>query len=140
SLLAGNVSSGIEPVFDWAYRRRFGMPDGRSTELKVEDYAWRLYRERHGNAQRGEAFVTGREVSATAQVAMIGALQPYVDSGISKTIGLPADAPLADYDAIYRQAYRDGLKGVTTFPEAAARGAVLLPGEHCHAGSGERCD
>jgi len=140
SLLAGNVSSGIEPVFDWSYRRRFLLPDGRRTELAVDDYAWRMYRREFVAAERIGAFQRSRDIDTSAQVKMVGALQPFVDSGISKTIGLAADAPLGEYDALYRQSCESGLKGITTFPEAAARGAVLLPPEHCHAGTGERCE
>lgn len=140
SLLADNVSSGIEPVFDWSYRRRFLLPDGTRTELAVEDFAWRNYRQMFKDAKRGSVFQRGQDIDSSSQVRMVGALQPFVDSGISKTIGLPADAPLSEYDALYRQSYDEGLKGITTFPEAAARGAVLLPPEHCHAGTGERCE
>ncbi|MBW3567107.1 MAG: adenosylcobalamin-dependent ribonucleoside-diphosphate reductase [Proteobacteria bacterium] len=140
SLLADNVSSGIEPVFDWSYRRRFLLPDGTRTELAVEDFAWRHYRKMFKGVERTSVFQRGTDTDSTSQVRMVGALQPFVDSGISKTIGLTADAPLSEYDALYRQSYNEGLKGITTFPEAAARGTVLLPPEHCHAGTGERCD
>lgn len=144
SLLAGNVSSGIEPMFERSYRRRFRLPDATYREMTVENHAVREYRQLHGKGHdKGElppAFRVAHEVSPEAQVDLVAALQPYVDSGISKTIGLPADAPLSVYDSLYRRAWREGLKGMTTFPQAAARGAVLLPAEHCHAGTGERCD
>lgn len=140
SLLADNVSSGIEPAFDWTYRRRFTLPDGTVTELKVEDYAWKRYRERSSKAELPQHFVTGSKVSAQAQIEMIACLQPFVDSGISKTVGLPATAAIDEYDALYRLAWQKALKGMTTFPENAARGAVLLSAEHCNAGSGIRCD
>lgn len=124
SLLAGNVSSGIEPVFDWSYTRRFGGAKN-SEELKVTDYAARLWQEYSGSKPLPAVFKRQRDISAQDQIAMIAAIQAFVDSGISKTIGLPADAGPDAYNRIYQLAYADGLKGITTFPEAALRGAVL---------------
>lgn len=140
SLLADNVSSGIEPAFDWAYRRRFTLPHQAMAELQVDDYAWKRYREQFPEAELPESFVKGSQLGAQAQIEMIACLQPFVDSGISKTVELPATATLEDYDALYRLAWRKSLKGMTTFPQNAARGAVLLSAEHCNAGSGTRCD
>ena len=126
SLLAGNVSSGIEPVFDYTYRRRM-LQDGVSTEETVEDYAFRCWREVSGaDAALPGYFVTANELSPADHVRMQAALQPYVDSAISKTINCPEAISFADFRSIYRDAYELGLKGCTTYRPNAVTGAVLV--------------
>jgi ribonucleoside-diphosphate reductase alpha chain len=128
SLLAGNVSSGIEPVFDFRYRRRILGADGATHEQWVEDYAHRLYRERAGErAQLTPAFVRATELGPSAHLAMQAAVQEHVDSSISKTINCPADMTFADFERVYLEAYELGLKGCTTYRPNAVTGAVLLP-------------
>lgn len=128
SLLAGNVSSGIEPVFDLTYRRRLLDRDGASRELVVEDEAYRTFRARHGNdAPLPPAFVTATDLPPAAHVAMQAALQRHVDSAISKTVNCPADIDFAAFKDVYRMAYAQGLKGCTTFRPNAVTGSVLSP-------------
>ena len=135
SLLAGNVSSGIEPIFDWDYSRRFDCA-GDIEKLEVTDCAVAAWREMHGARQLPDSFVRGRDISAEDQVQMVAALQPWVDSGISKTLAIPPGATTERLDLLYRMAYREGLKGIAAFPSQAARGAVLDAG----AGAGECAD
>ena len=126
SLLAGNVSSGIEPVFDFAYRRRIKAADGTEREEAVEDYAFALHRRLKGTApKRGGAFVAAGDLKPSEHLAMQAALQPHVDSSISKTINCPIDLPFAAFQDIYLQAYDLGLKGCTTFRPNAVTGSVL---------------
>ena len=126
SLLAGNLSSGIEPVFDFCFRRRVLNGKGDYKTFAVEDYAWRLWRSQHGDRDRPECFVDARSVPPDAHLGMQAALQPWVDNAISKTINVPTDYPYSDFSQLYRKAYRAGVKGCTTYRPVPLRGAVLL--------------
>jgi ribonucleoside-diphosphate reductase alpha chain len=117
SLLAGNVSSGIEPIFALAATRRLREPGGGQRTLPVEDFAYRLFRERHGpRAALPDALVAGTP-DADAQLELIAAVAPFVDAGISKTVSLPATATPADVSRLYRRAWSLGLKGCTVYRE-----------------------
>jgi ribonucleoside-diphosphate reductase alpha chain len=126
SLLAGNVSSGIEPVFDFRYERRVLERDGSSRTETVEDYAHALFRHTFGaTAPLTDAFVTAEQLSPRAHLEMQAALQGHVDSSISKTINCPADISFEAFKDIYLDAYDLGLKGCTTYRPNAVTGAVL---------------
>ena len=126
SLLAGNVSSGIEPIFDLAYKRRVrGAGDSVSEEM-VEDYAYRRFRQQAGaDAPLPAAFVTAHMLAPAAHLAMQAALQKHVDSAISKTINCPVDMPFEAFESIYTEAYALGLKGCTTYRPNPVTGSVL---------------
>ena len=128
SLFAGNVSSGIEPVFDFRYRRRVLGAGGLASEDEVEDFAHALYRSRVGEATRlPDAFVRAGEIAPSAHLRMQAAIQAHVDSSISKTVNCPADMGFAAFEQVYLEAYDLGLKGCTTFRPNAITGAVLTP-------------
>jgi len=124
SLYAGNVSSGIEPVFAPSYTRRVLQPDGSRTEEEVVDYAVSLWRAQ-GNAGLPPAFVDAQALAPMDHVAMQAAAQEWVDSSISKTINVPADIPFADFEDIYRAAFASGCKGCTTYRPNEVTGSVL---------------
>jgi ribonucleoside-diphosphate reductase alpha chain len=126
SLLAGNVSSGAEPVFDFAYRRRLLERDGSTREETVEDWAHARFREHWGNdAPLPPAFVKASELTTHDHLAMLAALQPHVDSAISKTVNVPTDMPFEAFKSVYAEAHALGLKGCTTFRPNAITGSVL---------------
>ncbi len=126
SLFAGNVSSGIEPIFELAYERRILRGDEPPKIEKVEDYAYRLFREKFGDgAKLPDAFVTAMELSPEQHLDMQAALQRHVDSSISKTINCPENMSFADFKTVYRSAYEKGLKGCTTYRPNPVTGAVL---------------
>jgi ribonucleoside-diphosphate reductase alpha chain len=126
SLLADNVSSGIEPIFSLAYSRSVLMPDGSHREHEVTDYAVRLYRERFGEgAPLPPVFVTAQTLSPDDHLRMQAAMQPWVDSSISKTINLPRDISFEAFKDVYAKAYAMGLKGCTTYRPNPVTGAVL---------------
>ncbi len=126
SLLAGNVSSGIEPVFGFSYDRRILNLDGQSRQERVEDYAYALYRRMFGpDVALTDAFVTAETLTPGDHLAMQAAAQAEVDSSISKTINCPAGMVFEAFQDIYRDAYRLGLKGCTTYRPNAVTGAVL---------------
>lgn len=123
---ADNASNGIEPAFSWFYDRKKRMPDGSVKEHKVEDHAYRLYREMGGDLENlPTAFVSAQEMSAKAHVEMVSAVMPYIDSAISKTVNVPEDYPYDDFKGLYLQAWKAGLKGLATYRPNSVLGAVL---------------
>ena len=129
SLYAGNVSSGIEPVFAYAYTRKVLQPDGSRTEEEVVDYAVRLWRETHGDAPLPEHFVNAQTLPPLDHVKMQAAAQKWVDSSISKTINCPADISFEDFQDVYLAAWDQGCKGCTTYRPNAVTGSVLTVSE-----------
>ncbi|HBK04479.1 MAG TPA: adenosylcobalamin-dependent ribonucleoside-diphosphate reductase [Acetobacteraceae bacterium] len=126
SLLAGNVSSGIEPIFAADYRRTIRNADGTLAHFPLTDYAVRLWRKRHGRTDGvPEWLSTTADLPLEAHLAMQAALQPFVDNSISKTINVPTETSFDDFAQVYRLAYDKGLKGCTTYRPAGDRGVVL---------------
>jgi len=126
SLFADNVSSGIEPIFSLSYRRAVLLPDGSRREEEVSDYAWRRYRATAGeDAEPPEAFVTAQTLDPQAHLVMQAALQPFVDSSISKTINVPREISFEAFKGVYARAYAMGLKGCTTYRPNPVTGSVL---------------
>ncbi len=131
---ADNASNGIEPAFSWSYNRKKRMPDGSHKEYSVEDHAWRLYRHLKGaDAPLTPAFVSALEMSAQAHASMVAAVAPFIDTAISKTVNVPADYPYEDFQHLYMQAWKDGLKGLATYRPNAVLGSVLSVSSNANA-------
>ena len=123
---ADNASNGIEPAFSWAYTRKKREGDGSFKQFAVEDSAWRQYRHRFGDeTPLTEAFVTALEMSAQDHAAMVAAVAPFIDTSISKTVNVPADYPYAEFQNLYLQAWKAGLKGLATYRPNSVLGSVL---------------
>jgi ribonucleoside-diphosphate reductase alpha chain len=123
---ADNASNGIEPAFSWTYRRRKREADGSTLEYDVEDHAWRLYRALGGDvATLPPYFVSAMQMDAAAHIAMMEAVQPYIDTAISKTVNVAAEYPYDEFKELYREAWRAGLKGLATYRPNDIVGAVL---------------
>jgi ribonucleoside-diphosphate reductase alpha chain len=129
SLYAGNVSSGIEPVFAYAYSRKVLQPDGSRSEEEVVDYAVQMWRDLHGDAPLPEYFVNAQTLAPLDHVRMQAAAQKWVDSSISKTINCPADISFDDFQQVYMAAWDQGCKGCTTYRPNAVTGSVLSVSE-----------
>ena len=126
SLLADNVSSGLEPVFSYTYIRNVMMPDGTQRAEEVSDYAYRLYRRLRGeDAPLADAFVDVETLTPADHLKVQAAVQRYIDSSISKTINCPEDISFDDFKDIYLEAYALGCKGCTTYRPNPVTGAVL---------------
>jgi ribonucleoside-diphosphate reductase alpha chain len=126
SLVADNVSSGVEPVFALAYTRKVLQPDGTRTEEEVSDYALRRFRALFGEtAPLPDTFVTAQDLTPAEHVRMQAAVQRHVDSAISKTVNVPEDISFEAFQAVYLDAYRSGCKGCTTYRPNAITGSVL---------------
>ncbi|WP_199261138.1 adenosylcobalamin-dependent ribonucleoside-diphosphate reductase [Paracoccus binzhouensis] len=129
SLYAGNVSSGIEPVFAYAYTRKVLQKDGSRTEEEVVDYAVQLWRDLHGDAPLPDYFVNAQTLAPLDHVAMQAAAQEWVDSSISKTINCPEDISFEDFKDVYLAAWDKGCKGCTTYRPNDVTGSVLSVSE-----------
>lgn len=126
SLLAGNVSSGIEPVFAYAYERRILQPDGSARHEPVEDYAMRVWRSLKGDEPPPEAlFVSAQTLKPSDHLTMQAAAQALIDSSISKTVNCPQDISFEAFADIYVEGYHLGCKGLTTYRPNAVTGSVL---------------
>ena len=125
SLYAGNVSSGIEPVFAYAYTRKMLQKDGSKTEEEVIDYAVQMWRDKMGDAELPDYFVNAQTLAPLEHVRMQAAAQKWVDSSISKTINCPEDISFEAFKDVYMAAWDQGCKGCTTYRPNAVTGSVL---------------
>lgn len=125
SLLANNISSGLEPVFDSLYTRRVLGRDGCYSEYQVVDYAVAAWRQMRGDDSLPPAFINAHQLMPTDHLQMQAAIQPYVDQAISKTINVPVDYTFDAFRNLYQQAYDLGLKGCTTFRPNPVTGVIL---------------
>ena len=125
SLLAGNVSSGIEPVFSLAQSRKILNPDGTHRVEQLEDFGYHQWRKLFPGTPVPETLVTMADLTADEHLAMQEAAQAHVDSSISKTINVPADFSFSEFQAVYEKAWALGLKGCTTFRPNAVTGSIL---------------
>lgn len=126
SLVAGNVSSGVEPIFSIRYERKVLQADGSRRSGTVTDYAASLYWQMHGSdAPLPAAFITAEQLTPAAHLLMQAAVQTHVDSSISKTINIPVAFPFESFRSVYEEAYDLGLKGCTTYRPNDVTGSVL---------------
>src|SRR5512143_2552524 len=123
SLLANNLSSGIEPIFSAEAERRVLETDGRYHTHRVVDYACQRWQQQADGLP--PAFVEAQQIDPLAHLHMQAALQPYVDNAISKTINVAADIPFERFEDLYRQAHALDLKGCTVFRPNPVTGAIL---------------
>ena len=126
SLFAGNVSSGIEPVFAYSFTRKVLQADGSARQEIVEDYPYRAFRARFGSdAKLPDYFVNAQTLSPADHLAVQAAAQRHIDSSISKTINVPGDISFEEFKGVYLSAYELGCKGCTTYRPNEVTGAVL---------------
>jgi ribonucleoside-diphosphate reductase alpha chain len=126
SLFADNVSSGIEPVFAYAYKRKVLRADGERDKEPVEDYAYRAFRDRFGeDTALPDYFVNAQTLAPEDHLAVQAAAQKHVDSSISKTINVPANIAFDTFKDVYLHAYESGCKGCTTYRPNQVTGSVL---------------
>ena len=118
--LAGNVSSGVEPLFSLEYMRR---NDGQ--EIIVRDYAWQKYLEVAKTDEVPDFFVTAHDLSWREHIAVMAECQKYIDSAISKTINLSQNVTIEEMMGIYTEAWKIGLKGSTVYREGSLDVEIL---------------
>ncbi len=126
---ADNASNGIEPAFSWTYTRKKREADGSTREYEVCDHAWRLWRALGGDVQQlPPYFVSALEMDVDGHLGMMAAVQPFIDTSISKTVNVPAGHPFDDFKDLYLKAWRMGLKGLATYRPNSILGSVLSVG------------
>jgi len=124
-----NCSSGIEPIFSMSATRKKRMPDGTTASFTVEDPGYRLYREMGSpDGETPSYMISAMEMSVQSHKDMMATVAPLVDTSISKTVNVPEDYPYADFQTLYLEAWRDGLKGTTTYRPNTTLGSVLSVG------------
>jgi ribonucleoside-diphosphate reductase alpha chain len=131
SLLANNVSSGIEPIFNLGYDRTVLNEDGSSSLYALTDYAYQLWQAIHGETEHApDVFVTAHQLAPEKHIEMQAFIQDYVDNAVSKTINIPQDYSYKEYESLYKLAYDKGLKGCTTFRPNPVTGEILSSHPH----------
>jgi ribonucleoside-diphosphate reductase alpha chain len=123
SILSGNVSSGIEPMFAPAYERRYFDKDQRKTELVFHP----LFSEFMKNNQDVSHFVGTSDLSVRDHMEVQRIIQKYIDNAVSKTINMPFNYSKKDMSDLWLE-YLTDLKG-TTFYRENSRGYVNEKGE-----------
>jgi len=127
SLLAGNVSSGLEPVYAFTMQRRIRQADGSEQQVGVEDYTHRLFRERFDTSTAlPPAFVIASQLAPPMQLELQAALQRHVDNAISKTVNVSEECGFAAFRGVYERAHALGLKGCAAFRPNPITGEVLV--------------
>lgn len=121
-----NASSGIEPIFSLRQQRNKIMADGSRQAFELDDYAYRQFKLANGEEATTDVFVTAMQMSVADHLRVLGAVAPYIDSAISKTVNVPADYPFEDFQKVYMDAWKMGLKGITTYRPNDMIGAVLV--------------
>ena len=123
---ADNASNGIEPSFSWEYKRKKREADGSTTEYAVQDHAWRMYQHLGGSVDPLPAyFVSAMDMAAQDHIAMMQAVQPFIDTAISKTVNVPVDYDYEKFKQLYLQAWQANLKGLATYRPNSILGSVL---------------
>ncbi len=123
---ADNCSNGIEPAFSWFYTRKKRLADGSTRDYRVEDHAYRLYcKLGYDRENLPPAFVSALDISARDHLLMQATIQPFIDASISKTVNVPENCPFSQFKNIYLDAWKYGLKGITTYRPNNILGSVL---------------
>lgn len=118
SILSGNCSSGIEPIFAAAYERRYWEKEERKVELIFHP----LFKQFVDEGRSTNNFISARELSVREHMEVQTIVQRWVDNAVSKTINIPEDYPIDDMSKIWLE-YLPKLKG-TTFYRENTRGYV----------------
>ncbi len=139
SLIAG-VSSGVEPLFALAYRRRMmeetveyvhpiveGVLRGLSAEDRNRVLEEGKVQHLDIDPQVKKVLATAYEIPPRDHVEMQAAFQVFTDNAVSKTVNLPHDATIQDVEDIYLLAYQLGCKGITVFRDRS-RDQVITVG------------
>jgi ribonucleoside-diphosphate reductase alpha chain len=125
SLLANNVSNGLEPILGHDYERKIRNAQGDTSTFSVTNYALRIWRKMGNTEKLPPAWVNAEDVSPMQHLHVQAAVQPFIDNAISKTIHLPEHFPLEQLSEVYTEAYKLGLKGCNIFRPNAITGSII---------------
>lgn len=127
SLLAG-VSSGIEPVYDFAMVRRDRTGEHVLYHPLLQE--WKDAQERKDAQPEGVSgrvppwFVSANDLTPEEHVRVQAVIQAFTDSSISKTCNAPNDHTVEQVKTLYTQAYDLGCKGITYFRDGCREGVL----------------
>lgn len=122
---ADNASSGIEPIFSLRQERKKLKADQSREVIVLDDHAYRLFTHLNGDVATSDVFVTAMQMEVADHLRVIKAVAPYIDSAISKTVNVPVDYPFEAFERVYIEAWKMGLKGITTYRPNEMIGSVL---------------
>jgi len=126
SLIADNVSSGIEPIFSLSYTRKvLDKETGKFQEYEVQDYAYNLYRNYYDKKETPDYFTTTYDITPKDHIEILKLASYYTDSAVSKTVNLPRDYPFKDFDSLFMYAMKSDIKGLTVYREGSREGILL---------------
>ena len=122
SILSGNCSAGIEPMFAPAYTRRYWDHEERKSQLVFHPLFAQFMRE----GKPVDHFVSAHELSVRDHLEVQRVVQHHIDNAVSKTINISESTPMADVEVAWLE-YLPSLKG-TTFYRENTRGYVNKEG------------
>lgn len=129
SFCADYVSSGIEPVFEYEATRTVNMPNG-VMDVDVSDYAYREW---------GVKGKLAADVTAQEHIEVLAVAAAKVDSAVSKTCNVDGTMEHSEFQNLYRQAWRRGAKGCTTFNKDGKRMGIMVKAEKEEAEDNATC-
>jgi ribonucleoside-diphosphate reductase alpha chain len=118
SLFAG-VSSGIEPVYDFAMVRR-----DRTGEHVLYHPLLQAWRDEHPDQPPPDYFVAANDLTPEQHVRVQATIQKYTDASISKTVNAPNSHTVEDVKTLYTLAYELGCKGITYMRDGSRVGVL----------------
>jgi ribonucleoside-diphosphate reductase alpha chain len=126
SLLAG-VSSGIEPVYEFEFKRRSRLGEHILRHPLYEEW-YNEFKKEHGREpvkeDRPEWFVSANDLTPEDHVYVQATIQKYVDASISKTVNAPRTHTVEDVKRLYTLAYDLGCKGIAYMREGSRQGVL----------------
>lgn len=126
SILFGDISSGIEPVFAREAKRNVRQPDDSFKQYTTYNFSARLWKYLNPDLEYPRYMVEADDLKVYEHIAMQEAGQRWIDASISKTINVPENYSFEEFQDAYKLAYEAGLKGCTTYRPSATRGAILV--------------
>lgn len=140
--IIADCSSGIEPLFALAYRRR--VMDTELTEMNnhfmriaeeagflTGDIKEQVIRKGSLKGIKGipanikRLFLTAHEIAPEGHIEMQAEFQKYTDNAVSKTVNLPRRSKPDDVARAFMLAYDLGCKGITVFRYGSKQGALV---------------
>lgn len=118
SLVSG-VSSGIEPVYEFVFKRRWRGGEETMYHPLLEEW-----KQAHPDGEKPDYFVSANDLTPSEHATVQGVAQQYIDSSISKTVNAPNDHTVEDVKSLYMMAYDLGMKGITYMRDGSRQGVL----------------
>jgi len=125
SIYFGNISSGLEPVYQLEGKRFVIQPDGSRKEFTSSDYGYNLFKSLYPNASIPSYIMTADQLLVEDHLRIQAICQANIDASISKTINCPESIEFDAFRDVYFRAYELGCKGCTTYRPSSTRGSIF---------------